>query len=547
MRIRFLLISGFLILTSNLGNAGSATWNASPISEEWNTKANWTPPTVPNGPNDIATFSLTTESAVSLTASTEVDSIAFDAMASAYAIAPGPGIILTISGTGIMNNSTTVQGFIPANNQAGDFGVISFTNNATAGAKTRFTNNGGIVELAYGGEIDFADNATAGRATFVNGGATVPEGLNAFITFSGNSSAGNASFTSNGGAAYLALGGEIHFHDNATAGQATFVTNGGVASQSIGAFTEFYDDSSAGDATLITNGGTFPGETLFVDTSTAGNAILIANGGPSDDVGGSIRIYDSSTGGTARVMVFGKGELNLISRNIPEVVIGSIEGDGVVTGAYPLIVGSNNLSTTFSGVIKSGAVVKTGRGQLVLTGANTHTGGTRVMHGALMVDNSSGSATGIGPVQVNGGILGGTGTIAGPVTIGTGIGTGAVLAPSAGLSQPAILTLQQSLTFKADATYSYKLNTSNATADQVIANQVIIESGAQFSFQSFGNRSLPIGTIFTAISNTWAQPTSGTGIFANLPDGSTFTVGRNNFRVSYEGGDGNDLTLTVVP
>jgi hypothetical protein len=51
--------------------------------------------------------------------------------------------------------------------------------------------------------------------------------------------------------------------------------------------------------------------------------------------------------------------------------------------------------------------------------------------------------------------------------------------------------------------------------------------------------------VFTAISNTSATPISGT--FANLADGSTLTVGRNNYQVSYSGGDGNDLTLTVVP
>lgn len=47
-----------------------------------------------------------------------------------------------------------------------------------------------------------------------------------------------------------------------------------------------------------------------------------------------------------------------------------------------------------------------------------------------------------------------------------------------------------------------------------------------------------------ANSNTSANPIAGT--FANLADGSTLTVGRNNYEVSYEGGDGNDLTLTVV-
>ena len=35
--------------------------------------------------------------------------------------------------------------------------------------------------------------------------------------------------------------------------------------------------------------------------------------------------------------------------------------------------------------------------------------------------------------------------------------------------------------------------------------------------------------------------------FSNLPDGSTVTIGSNTFQADYEGGDGNDLTLTVVP
>ena len=66
-----------------------------------------------------------------------------------------------------------------------------------------------------------------------------------------------------------------------------------------------------------------------------------------------------------------------------------------------------------------------------------------------------------------------------------------------------------------------------------------------FNFTPVANKRLTAGTVFIAISNTSANPIIGT--FANLPDGSTFTVGRNKYQVSYSGGDGNDLTLTVVP
>ena len=99
------------------------------------------------------------------------------------------------------------------------------------------------------------------------------------------------------------------------------------------------------------------------------------------------------------------------------------------------------------------------------------------------------------------------------------------------------------MTFKADGAYTYKVNTNNARADQVKANGVTVESGAQFNFQAVANKKLTNGTVFIAISNTSANAISGT--FANLPDNSIFTSGRNNYQVSYEGGTGNDLTLTV--
>jgi hypothetical protein len=50
--------------------------------------------------------------------------------------------------------------------------------------------------------------------------------------------------------------------------------------------------------------------------------------------------------------------------------------------------------------------------------------------------------------------------------------------------------------------------------------------------------------VLTLISNTSADPISGT--FSNLPDGSIVTINGNNFQANYEGGDGNDLTLTTV-
>jgi hypothetical protein len=135
------------------------------------------------------------------------------------------------------------------------------------------------------------------------------------------------------------------------------------------------------------------------------------------------------------------------------------------------------------------------------------------------------------------------GTISGAVTLGTGSGSGASLAP--GTNGPDTLTISKTLTFKADGSYKCELSLGRAKADQVHANGVTIENGAQFVFLPKGNQTLTTGTVFTVINNTAATAISGT--FANLPDNSTFTSGRNNYQVSYQGGDGNDLTLSVVP
>ena len=54
---RLCLISIAFLPTLATVHAGSATWNLHPTSGDWDTAANWTPATVPNGPADIATFS----------------------------------------------------------------------------------------------------------------------------------------------------------------------------------------------------------------------------------------------------------------------------------------------------------------------------------------------------------------------------------------------------------------------------------------------------------------------------------------------------------
>jgi fibronectin-binding autotransporter adhesin len=281
------------------------------------------------------------------------------------------------------------------------------------------------------------------------------------------------------------------------------------------------------------------------------SATLIANGGVNGGGGGEIQFLGSAAGDSARIEVFGNGFLDVSARGT--IAVGSIEGDGLILLApNKFTVGSNGLSTEFSGVMREasgsgGSLAKSGTGTLTLSGASTCTGGTTVSQGTLVVSNTSGSATGTGSLLVNAGTLGGSGIISGAVTVGTGSGSGAFLAPAHGTNKQLTLTIQSGLTFNSDSTYTYtfKAKRNKSKADKLVANGVTVNSGATFNLIGTTQGTLTQGTVLTVIKNTAATPIAGT--FSNLPEGAIVNVNGNNLQASYQGGDGNDLILTVVP
>ena len=52
------------------------------------------------------------------------------------------------------------------------------------------------------------------------------------------------------------------------------------------------------------------------------------------------------------------------------------------------------------------------------------------------------------------------------------------------------------------------------------------------------------GDQFTIINNTTKNPIFGT--FPGLPEGSIFSADGDQFQITYKGGDGNDVVLTVL-
>jgi autotransporter-associated beta strand protein len=484
-----------------------------------------------------------------------------------------------LSGAGIVNNSGVMQSFLLPEDDS-RYGAVAFSGSATAGSMMSYS--------TVGGYLSFHDTSSAGSATFAltdgseqahmyfwdsstAADATITAGTGADVAFLDSATSGNAtlnlmtesvvSFEDDasadqtiinciGGDQYFGAG--ILFQESTSAGQGVFTTTGGSTSGEKGAFIDFNSSATADSATFVIGGGLGAGLTsstlTFSDTTTAAAAKITAEGGKGGSEGGAVLFTKTSTGGTASITLTGNAELDISTHKVPGVTIGSLAGKGsVLLGANTLTIGSNSQSTTFSGVIQgTGGVTKTGSGTLTLSGNNTYTGLTAVKAGVLVINNKRGSATGTGSVNVNGGTFGGQGAISGPVTIGTGNGSGAFLAPSAAAKQPVTLSLANTLTFDSDATYTCALQASKKKSanDEVVANGVTLASGAQLNLVAKVQGKLKAGTGFTVISNTASTPISGT--FANLADGAVIAVGNTKLQASYEGGDGNDLALTVV-
>src|SRR6266446_2571012 len=88
---RFAAVVAMIASTCTL-QAGSATWNLSPVNNHWSKAQNWTPATVPYGESDIATFGASNITDVTLGLTPNGDagnilgSIVFEPGASAYTI-----------------------------------------------------------------------------------------------------------------------------------------------------------------------------------------------------------------------------------------------------------------------------------------------------------------------------------------------------------------------------------------------------------------------------------------------------------------------------
>lgn len=375
--------------------------------------------------------------------------------------------------------------------QAGFLGATAtFTANASAGRATVLV-GGGKVAGALGARVDFGSGpgfvASGGQSSISNQAATVANARGGVTLFGSDSSAGSAHIVNEGAVAGQALGGLTEFSGNGNAGSATIVNAAGIGFFAGGGTTLFRGSSNAGSAHITYSGSGNPqrasGAGEFSGNSSAGSATLRieANLGAGGQ-GGLLRFNDNANGGQARAIVEGgdgltPGRLLIQDVRATSISFGSIEGGGeVFIGLSQLVTGLNHSSTTFSGHIidqgVGGRLVVVGNGRLTLTGANSYSGGTTVADGSpggsgkLVVANITGSATGSGPVLVNrGGTLGGSGFIAGPVTLRPG---GRIVP-----GDPVTLTLRDSLTWDGGGVIRLELGADTAGSDRLMVSDLI--------------------------------------------------------------------------
>lgn len=247
------------------------------------------------------------------------------------------------------------------------------------------------------------------------------------------------------------------------------------------------------------------------------------------------------------------GNLNsattLISGGISEVGGGGFIAQGsIVSGSginllSSFIVGGNNIGlvsldlgqdSVFSGILLVQAnerITKTGAGGLRLV---TNTGaafqGSLVIYlGTVTVVDDFSS---ILSTTISGGSVAGTGALgqifglAGSILPGDSVGTLNVGTTS----------LNSLMTF------GIQVGTVSGISDQLNVTGAISLNNAFLTVTP--GQFLALNNVFTIINNNGTDAISNT--FLNQPQNSTFSVGNYTFRISYTGGTGNDVTLTVT-
>ncbi len=250
-----------------------------------------------------------------------------------------------------------------------------------------------------------------------------------------------------------------------------------------------------------------------------------------------------ATNGPAAVLV--SGGVSLGTRTLTIDGVGGV-GLGLVSG--------------------SGQIIKNGSGGGLIVSAQGYSGAVSINQGLLIIDGSMPTSAvtvnavpapltfdfgrfGLSEVSTDqgqgvtvAGGFGGTGTVGTVNLINGGISAGTLNSPNGILNTG-------NLTIGPDGVYLAKLNGVTAGAngyDQINVTGTVTINNAQLQILPSEATPPSMKRPLVILRNDGTDPISGT--FLNLPEGAliTSTSGTTRFRISYLGGDGNDIILTRV-
>ena len=210
--------------------------------------------------------------------------------------------------------------------------------------------------------------------------------------------------------------------------------------------------------------------------------------------------------------------------------------DGAGNFAIGLITGTGNLT-------------KNGLGAALVARSGNYTGAVTHNNGVLVIDANIPNS----PVTINAGTVGnpdffGLSGVGGTGTIGATNVTAGVLSAGTLNSPTGILNINNGLTFTANGNYVCKISGTTAGAgghDQLNVTGTVALNNARLVPLPFGGFQPLIGDSFTILKNDGTDAIVGT--FLNAPEGAVFGGALNTaFRITYHGGDGNDVVITRV-
>ena len=277
------------------------------------------------------------------------------------------------------------------------------------------------------------------------------------------------------------------------------------------------------------NGGTLVLNKTFVSAVPKN---LVVNNGATVLLAGSQQTVNS-----ADVLVNGGG---LFDFSNFYTYLDTLRGLGTVNFGVNgwLYIGLNNGTSEFDGSFTGTGysfgwtVGKTGSGTFTIGGNSSYTAGiTHVLGGTVVVNGSQPLI----PVTVDSGA-----TLAGTGAVGTTLANG-VVSPGTTLG----ILNSGNMIFSSTGNFTVTLAGPNPGTgyDQLNVSGTVAITNATLTVIPAFTTPVAIGKQFIIINNDGFDGV--TGKFNGLPEGTLFTVGAYTFRISYVGGSGNDVVLTL--